>query len=165
MKVFTKLFLTFIMLCFASVMNATDATIIDWVAGEQGYSNSQDLDGVEITLDTKTTMTCAKGTGSNGPKYYTSGSAVRTYGGNVITFKGLDNEIAHNSSVADIHSRAIGVKYPHYFDVYFMLPVIIKEQGLCHTLSLIITGSDPYGIDTAPVILSLGVTLRIAVNL
>ena len=76
------------MLCFASVMNATDATIIDWVAGEQGYSNSQDLDGVEITLDTKTTMTCAKGTGSNGPKYYTSGSAVRTYGGNVITFKG-----------------------------------------------------------------------------
>ena len=88
MKVFTKLFLTFIMLCFASVMNATDATIIDWVAGEQGYSNSQDLDGVEITLDTKTTMTCAKGTGSNGPKYYTSGSAVRTYGGNVITFKG-----------------------------------------------------------------------------
>ena len=88
MKVFTKLFLTFVMLCFASVMNATDATIIDWVAGEQGYSNSQDLDGVEITLDTKTTMTCAKGTGSNGPKYYTSGSAVRTYGGNVITFKG-----------------------------------------------------------------------------
>ena len=88
MKVFTKLFLTFIMLCFASVMNATDATIIDWVAGDQGYSNSQDLDGVEISLDTKTTMTCTKGTGSNGPKYYTSGSAVRTYGGNVITFKG-----------------------------------------------------------------------------
>ena len=65
-----------------------EATTVDWVAGEQGYENTQDLDGVAISIDGKTTMTCTIGTGSNGPKFYTSGSAIRTYGGNVITFKG-----------------------------------------------------------------------------
>ena len=65
-----------------------EPTIIDWVAGDQNYTNQQDLNGVEIALDAKTTMTCAKGTGSTTPKYYTTGSAVRTYGGNTITFKG-----------------------------------------------------------------------------
>ena len=67
---------------------AGEATIVDWVASEQNYENSQELDGIAIAIDDKTTMTCAKGTGSTTPKYYTSGSAVRTYGGNVITFKG-----------------------------------------------------------------------------
>ena len=65
-------------------------TAIDWVAGDQGYENAQDLDGVAIDLDgeAKATMTCTKGTGNTTPKYYTTGSAIRTYGGNVITFKG-----------------------------------------------------------------------------
>ncbi|MCR5473069.1 MAG: hypothetical protein K6F02_07940, partial [Prevotella sp.] len=65
-----------------------EPTIIDWIAGDQGYENAIELDGVAIDLDAKTTMTCAKGTGSTTPKYYITGSAVRTYGGNTITFKG-----------------------------------------------------------------------------
>ena len=72
------------------VAAATPAEMVafDWVAAEQGYTNQQDLNDVAIALDAKTTMTCSKGTGSTTPKYYTSGSAVRTYGGNTITFAG-----------------------------------------------------------------------------
>ena len=68
--------------------DATEMVVFDWVAGDQGYTNQQDLNDVVIALDAKTTMTCSKGTGSTTPKYYTSGSAVRTYGGNTITFAG-----------------------------------------------------------------------------
>ena len=72
------------------VAAATPAEMVafDWVAAEQGYTNQQDLNDVAIALDAKTTMTCSKGTGSTTPKYYTSGGAVRTYGGNTITFAG-----------------------------------------------------------------------------
>ena len=72
----------------AADTTATGLVAFDWIAGEQGYENQQDLNNVEIALDAKTTMTCTKGTGTNGPKYYTSGSAVRTYAGNTITFNG-----------------------------------------------------------------------------
>ena len=72
----------------AKTEESADFIAFDWIAGDQNYDNAQDLNGVEIALDAKTTMTCTTGTGKNGPKYYTTGSAIRTYGGNVITFKG-----------------------------------------------------------------------------
>ena len=58
---------------------AADETII---FSEQGYDN-----GVEITTvsGTNFTITFDKGTGSNAPKYYTTGTAIRAYGGNTFT--------------------------------------------------------------------------------
>ena len=72
----------------AVVPTPTELTIVDWVASEQNYENAQVLTDVAIAIDAKTTMTCAKGTGKTDPAYYTSGNAVRTYGGNTITFAG-----------------------------------------------------------------------------
>ena len=49
---------------------------------QQGYENAQDLDGVVIDIDDNVTIVFNKGTGSNGPKYYNTGTAIRAYGGN-----------------------------------------------------------------------------------
>lgn len=53
------------------------------VFSEKGYSNGEAVESVSLT---SSTITLEKGTNSsNPPKYYTSGSAVRAYGGNTIT--------------------------------------------------------------------------------
>lgn len=62
-----------------SMANAEEV-VID--LSEQGYTNAQDVSS--LTID-GITLTFRKGTGSNGPKYYTTGSAVRLYGGNTLT--------------------------------------------------------------------------------
>ncbi len=49
---------------------------------EQGFENGQDLDGVVIDIDDNVTVVFNKGTGSNPPKYYNTGTAIRVYGGN-----------------------------------------------------------------------------------
>ena len=48
----------------------------------QGYANAEDLDGVVIDIDDDVTIVFNKGTGNTTPKYYNSGNAIRTYGGN-----------------------------------------------------------------------------------
>ena len=50
-----------------------------------GLANAADLDGVATATAEGVTVTLAKGEGSNGPKYYTSGTAARCYTGNTIT--------------------------------------------------------------------------------
>ena len=49
---------------------------------EQGYANAQDMDGVVIDIDENVTIVFNKASGSNVPKYYNSGTAIRVYGGN-----------------------------------------------------------------------------------
>lgn len=49
---------------------------------EQGFSNTQEVTEAE---GTNATVTFAQNDGSNAPKYYDSGSAVRAYSGNTIT--------------------------------------------------------------------------------
>ena len=49
---------------------------------EQRFSNTQEVTEVE---GTNATVTFAKNSGNNSPKYYDSGSAVRAYSGNTIT--------------------------------------------------------------------------------
>jgi len=49
---------------------------------EQGYSNS---DAIEKYEGTDFTITFNKGTNSNSPKYYTTGAAIRIYGGGYMT--------------------------------------------------------------------------------
>ena len=53
------------------------------VFSEQGYSNADDVTTVKLA---DVTITFDKGTGSNAPKYYDSGTAVRAYSGNTLTF-------------------------------------------------------------------------------
>ena len=51
----------------------------------QGYTNGQEVKSVDI--DNNVNVVFDKGTNSNAPKYYTSGTAVRCYGGNTISVK------------------------------------------------------------------------------
>lgn len=70
--------------CTVTVLDSssqqTSSEIIDLTA--QGFANQADVSTVN---GTSCTATFAKEDGSNGPKYYTSGSAVRAYPGNTIT--------------------------------------------------------------------------------
>ncbi len=52
---------------------------------EQGFNDQQVVSSAEGTV---ATATFAKGSGSNDPKYYNNGTAVRVYGGNTITISG-----------------------------------------------------------------------------
>lgn len=56
---------------------------VTWVAADGGYNNGGAVS--TITVNSNITIVMDKGTNNNnGPKYYTSGSAVRAYGGNTI---------------------------------------------------------------------------------
>lgn len=50
-----------------------------------GKANQAEVTNEEIAVGTHSTITFAKGTGSTTPKYYTSGDAIRAYGGNTVT--------------------------------------------------------------------------------
>ena len=63
----------------AKSVKAADTTI-DLTA--QGFSNQQEV--TDVTSGT-ITLTFAKASGSNAPKYYTSGASVRTYASNTLT--------------------------------------------------------------------------------
>ena len=58
-------------------------TTITWSAADQGYENSQVIESVDF--DDNVTGTFDKGTNNNAPKYYTTGAAIRCYGGNYFT--------------------------------------------------------------------------------
>lgn len=58
---------------------AADETI---TFADNGYSNAE---AIETVQGTNFTITFDKGTNSNAPKYYNTGSAIRTYGGNYFT--------------------------------------------------------------------------------
>ena len=62
---------------------------IDFTA--QNYSNQQ---SIESCSGTDFTVTFAKGSNSNAPKYYTSGTAIRAYGGNTVTVSSTTKKLA-----------------------------------------------------------------------
>ncbi|MBR5912485.1 MAG: T9SS type A sorting domain-containing protein [Bacteroidales bacterium] len=64
---------------------------ISWTASEQGYSNQQEI--TDVDFDDVVSATFNKGTNSNAPKYYTSGSAIRCYGGNNFVFSTASGNI------------------------------------------------------------------------
>ena len=66
----------------------TDADI-DFSA--QGYTNEQVVSSA--TIDANVTVSFDKGTNNNAPKYYTSGSAIRCYGGNTFEINAGSNVI------------------------------------------------------------------------
>ena len=59
----------------------------NFVFANNGYTNQQ---VVESATQGDVTITFVKGTNNNAPKYYTSGSAIRCYGGNTITVAATD---------------------------------------------------------------------------
>ena len=67
--------------CGATVSSALNKTV-DLTA--QGYANEQAVTSVSDT-DSVVTIAFDKGTNSNAPKFYTSGNAVRVYGGGTVT--------------------------------------------------------------------------------
>ena len=76
-------------LCTLAVTTAwaADETI---TFSELGYSNAQEITTVN---GTNFTITFNKGTNSNAPKYYTSGTAIRAYGGNYFTIASTSKTI------------------------------------------------------------------------
>ena len=64
---------------------------ISWTASEQNYSNQQEI--TDVDFDDVVSATFNKGTNSNAPKYYTSGSAIRCYGGNNFVFSTASGNI------------------------------------------------------------------------
>ncbi len=58
----------------------------------QGYSNGETI--TSATISTSISVTFNKGSNSNAPKYYTTGSAVRVYGGNYFTITSTSNNIS-----------------------------------------------------------------------
>ncbi len=93
-QTFTLLLTAFLLLTGMSLWGQlrTEASI-DF--SEQGYENSQDMDGVLITIDENVTVMFNKASGNNGPKYYNTGAAIRAYGGNnfVVSSTGTLNSI------------------------------------------------------------------------
>ena len=80
-KIFTLLVMC---LCVASMAWADEETI-DLTT--QGYDNQQE---VTTVTGTKATLTFNIGTGKNAPKYYTTGTAVRLYGGGTLTISATE---------------------------------------------------------------------------
>ena len=56
---------------------------ITWTASAQGYTNQQEI--TSVTFDSSVSGSFNKGTNSYPPKYYTTGTAIRCYGGNYFT--------------------------------------------------------------------------------
>ena len=80
-RTFTLMLTAFLLLTGMSLWGQlrTEASI-DF--SEQGYENSQDMDGVVIAIDENVTVMFNKASGNNSPKYYNTGTAIRAYGGN-----------------------------------------------------------------------------------
>ena len=81
--------LTALLLMSRMVSWAQTIASIDFSA--QGYSNAQEI--TSVVIDENVTMTFNKGSNSNSPKYYTSGTAIRCYGGNYFTISTSFGEI------------------------------------------------------------------------
>lgn len=81
-----KVLLSLAAVALSSVLASADNLSITWE--NEGYGN-----GDEVTTVSKTpvTLTFAKGTNSNSPKYYNTGNAIRLYGGNTMTVSVSEN--------------------------------------------------------------------------
>ncbi|MBR6749030.1 MAG: chitobiase/beta-hexosaminidase C-terminal domain-containing protein [Bacteroidaceae bacterium] len=75
-------------LCLVAVALTGYATEAKIVFSDLNYENGQELPS--ITVDENITLTFDKGTNNNTPKYYTSGTAARLYGGNTMTITAIN---------------------------------------------------------------------------
>ena len=88
-----KKFLLSIICMFSLIaINAEEVSI---TFSEQGYTNGQEV--TTVKLDDNITLTFDKGTNNNTPKYYTTGTAVRIYGGGTLTIAGSSDAVTINT--------------------------------------------------------------------
>lgn len=71
---------------------SAQATEVKFTASEQGYANAEVVQNVDV--DDIINVTFDKGTNSNETKYYSSGNALRCYGGNTITITASQGTIS-----------------------------------------------------------------------
>ena len=74
------------------------------VFANQGYVNAQDI--TEVAMD-NCTLTFSKATGTNAPKYYTTGSAVRCYKNNTLTVSSENTIIGIVFSTVNSYAGAV----------------------------------------------------------
>lgn len=89
----------------------------------QHYSVNTNVAGTAIELSDVVTLTCAKGVGTTDPQYYTTGTALRAYYGNTLTFSSTGNYVINsitltivsggnaNGITADVGSGTLGTNY------------------------------------------------------
>ena len=87
MKKITSLLAALLLTCGLSWAQTT----IDWTAADQGYENGKEIESIEF--DGNVSATFNKGSNNNAPKYYTTGSAIRCYGGNYFTITSADGNL------------------------------------------------------------------------
>ncbi len=84
---YQKIYTSLLFLAFAINALAEDVTV-QWDFTAQNFSNQQDLNGYQVSLDDKVSIALSQSTGQNTPKYYTSGASVRLYPANTLTVNG-----------------------------------------------------------------------------
>ena len=94
-----------------------------------------------------------------------AGLGAVTIDGDILAFKGLNDEVGNDASVVRQHAGAIGVEDADHADIDVVLAVVVKEEGFGATLAFIVAGTDTDGIDAAFVGLRLGVDFRIPIDL
>lgn len=75
----------------AFILTGSDATVSKDFS-TQGYTDGQEIGNV--VLNTNTSVTFNKGSNNNAPKYYSSGTAIRCYGGNNFTVSSTSGNIS-----------------------------------------------------------------------
>ena len=63
---------------------AANADVVSFETSKGRYNNAAEVS--EIKMNDEISITLEKGSNSNAPKYYSTGTAIRFYGGNVMTF-------------------------------------------------------------------------------
>lgn len=66
-----------------AVVSTAHADVVTVKFSELGYTNAAEINSID--LNSYINISLAKGSNTNAPKYYTTGSAIRFYGGNTMT--------------------------------------------------------------------------------
>lgn len=85
-----------VLCCIATLVG--NAAEVSFTFSEGGYSNAQDVSTVVMNDDIKIVLSKGSNT-NNGPKYYSSGTALRLYGGNEMKFSAKEGIEITNISI------------------------------------------------------------------
>ncbi len=86
MKKYLAILLSALMIFSVLAIPTSAASPASIDLSNQGYANAVEV--TSVVLDENITVSFSKGTNSNTPKYYTSGTSVRVYGGGTFTVSG-----------------------------------------------------------------------------
>ena len=86
-----SLFLTVMLMLMLGVGKTWGQTTASIDFSAQGYTNAQEI--TDAVIDGNVSVAFYKGSNSNTPKYYTSGTAIRCYGGNYFTITSAEGNL------------------------------------------------------------------------